>query len=110
MKTSRTSHGCSLINESLVFVAGGNKGSNFNRNSTEYLDLATLTWFDGPELPGDVGDASMTGDILVGGEEKIFKLEKLGLSVEQWQWVEVGKLKDSRRNFQAFVISQKFCN
>ena len=58
----------------------------------------------------DTADASMTGDILVGGKDKIFKLEKLGLSVGQWQWVEVGKLKDSRRYFQAFVISEKFCN
>jgi len=108
MKTRRSNHGCSLINESLVFVAGGNKGSN--RNSTEYLDLATLTWFDGPELPGDVGYATMTGDILVGGKKKIFKLEKLGLSVGQWQWAEIGELEDPRSHFQAFEISDKFCN
>ena len=53
-------------------------------NSKEYLELATFTWFDGPELPSYVGTASMSGDILVGGSKKIFKLEKFGLSVGQW--------------------------
>ena len=66
MKRPRSNHGCSVINESLVFVAGG-----IRNKYTEYLDLATLTWFDGPELPGYVGPATMTGDILVGGGKKI---------------------------------------
>jgi len=75
MKTPRSKHGCSVINESLVFVAGGPR----NEKRTEYLDLATLKWFHGPELPGYVGTATMMGDILVGGRK--FKLEKLGLIV-----------------------------
>ena len=108
MKTPRTKHGCSVINDSLVFVAGG--FSKWEKR-TEYLDLATLTWFAGPELPGFVSSARMTGDILVGGKKKIFKLETWGQSsVGQWQWVEVGELKDSRNDFQTFVISEKYCN
>ena len=66
MKRPRSNHGCSVINESLVFVAGG-----IRNKYTEYLDLATLTWFDGPELPAYVGPATMTRDILVGGGKKI---------------------------------------
>ena len=62
MKRPRSNHGCSVINESLVFVAGG-----IRNKYTEYLDLATLTWFDGPELPAYVGPATMTRDFLVGG-------------------------------------------
>ena len=77
MKTPRTKHGCSVINDSLVFVAGG--FSKWEKR-TEYLDLATLTWFAGPELPGSVSSARMTGDILVGGKKKIFKLETWGQS------------------------------
>merc|ERR1719431_16717 len=80
MNRPRSNHGCSVVNESVVFLAGGESIPRRNK-FTEYLDLATLTWFDGPALPGYVGTASMSGNILVGGSKKIFKLEKLGLSV-----------------------------
>jgi len=109
MKRPRSSHGCSAINESVVFLAGGYSRPTQN-TFTEYLDLATLTWHDGPQLPEHVETASMTGDILVGGKKKIFKLEQQGLSVAEWQWVEVGELNDSIKDFQAFVIDEKFCN
>ena len=109
MKRPRSSHGCSAINESVVFLAGGYSRPSLN-TFTEYLDLATLTWHDGPQLPEHVETASMTGDILVGGKKKIFKLEQQGLSVAEWQWVEVGELKDSIKDFQVFVIDENFCN
>jgi len=106
MKTPRRYHGCSVINDSVVFVAGG-EGSG---RETEYLDLATLTWVPGPELPVSVGPAQMIGSLLI-GRSKIFKLEELGTSTDrQWQWVEkVEKLKNYRRWQRSFVVSKDFC-
>ena len=46
MKDSRYYHRCSVINESTVLVAGGDDTS-----TTEYLDLISLTWSSGSQLP-----------------------------------------------------------
>ena len=57
MKTPRNDHGCSLINDKVVFVAGGVSFIDYKNHKvgkgkeTEYLNLATLTWSTGPELP-----------------------------------------------------------
>merc|ERR1712098_29687 len=72
MKTTRFHHGCSVINKSTVIVAGG-----FYTSSSELLDMTTMTWSSGPELPDDVAPARMVGNILIGTHgKKIFKLEE----------------------------------
>jgi len=105
MKIPRNGHGCSVINGNEVLVAGG--GAN-SETETEYLDLETLTWSAGPELPTNLTDIAMTGAFLM-GKDKIFKLEESGLSSDrQWQWVESGKIKTPRRWSRLFVIEKKF--
>jgi len=114
MKTRRRRHGCSVIDDNVVFVAGGTGKSD---EITEYLDLTTLTWSNGPELPSFPGwDTKMIGSLLL-GDNKIFKLvEQQTSSEKQWQWVEVGELKNkdwlnnNRKLFNSFVISENFCN
>ena len=87
MKTPRAYHGCSAINDNVVFVAGG------KARETEYLDPTTQTWRVGPELPTSAGVAMMTGSLLV-GSNTIFKLEELGLGKIR----EVGSDDVSRRH------------
>jgi len=110
MKTPRADHGCLVINENLVFVAGG-FSNNRSLKETEYLNLTSLTWSAGPDLP-DVagsGSAEMIGSLTV-GEDAIFKLEDLGMaSKKQWQWVEVRKRQYLGTNFGAYIISEKLC-
>jgi len=115
MKTRRSGHGCSVIDDNVVFVAGGTGGRDL---ITEYLDLTTLTWSNGPELPSFPGwDTKMIGSLLL-GDNKIFKLvEQQTSSEKQWQWVEVGELKNkkdwlnnNRNLFNSFAISENFCN
>jgi len=112
MKTPRRAHGCSLIDDSTVVVAGGE--GEFKGLSTEYLDLNSFKWMKGPELPEPVFPAKMLGpeelgsDIgghLLKGEKKIFKLEEEGLTQTR-QWTMVGEMKYSMAWAQAFVVNQ----
>merc|ERR1719348_275466 len=114
MKRARFIHGCSVINDSRVLVAGG-RSENAPELSTEYLDLTSLTWSDGPELPKDVSSAQMLGPEVLGpeigghlikGEEKIFKLEKEGLSQEVG-WAKVGVMKHGGKWARAFCCESK---
>jgi len=110
MKTPRSNHGCSIINENLVFVTGGYL-NNRALKETEYLNLTTLTWSAGPEIPdvAGIGSAEMIGSLAM-GEDTIFKLEDLSIaSMKQWQWVEVGKRNYSSASSGSYVISEKFC-
>merc|ERR1719233_1028649 len=84
MKTPRYSQGCSVINDSTVIVAGASRRYG-ELGSTEYLDLTSLTWSDGPELPVEaVSDVQILGPEVLGpeigghlliGGNKIYKLE-----------------------------------
>ena len=107
LKTKRFSHGCSVINDNMVMVAGG-LGPDWG-SSTEYLNLATLTWAAGPLQPG-VWDtqAEMTGSILISGNN-MFKLEGLSHNISEWHWVELEEMKHERRMFWAGVVSNKLC-
>jgi len=110
MKTPRRGHGCSVINDNVVFVAGG-YGTDWNPlRETEYLDLTTLTWSHGPELPTLAeGNTRMIGSILI-GKDKIFQLEELGLlGGEEFQWQGVTELKNERHRFGSFIISKELC-
>jgi len=93
MKTRRSDHGCSVINDSTVIVAGGQTYDHSFLSSTEYLDLISLTWSTGPELPEDAPRAVWPAQILgpeilgpeIGGhllieEFNIFKMEQEGLT------------------------------
>jgi len=112
MKTPRRDHGCSVINDSTVVVAGGILA--YEGPSTEYLDLNSLKWMDGPELPEHVFPAKILGPEELGseigghlliGEKKIFKLEEEGLTQTR-QWTMVGEMKYSMAWAQAFVVNQ----
>ena len=115
MKTARSYHGCSVINDSTVLVVGGRTDSGFIL-STEYLDLTSLTWSDGPELPEANGQAQMLGPEALGpeighlikGDDEIFKLEEEGLSKTRG----LVKVGETKYGFwaQAFVVNQRvFC-
>jgi len=125
LKTGRSYQGCSLVNDNMVFVAGGYEAVTGSHLVTEYLNLTTLTWMAGPnlhtkpdvnysggalsQLAEMLGPADMIGSLLISAGQ-IFKLEQLGLSdVQQWQWVEAGDLKTSMGWFRSLAISAKFC-
>ena len=113
MKTSRYDHGCSVINNSTVLVAGGSDTTS----STEYLDLTSLTWSPGPELPQEVTQAQILGPEVLGpqirghlliGEEKIFKLFEVDLAKTR-RWEEVKEIEYAF-SAQAFVVNKNvFC-
>ena len=113
MKTARQYHGCSVINDSTVVVAGGD---DLYKSSTEYLDLNSLKWVNGPELPENDRSAIILGPEELGPEigghllknNKIYKLEEEGLTQTR-QWTKVRNLsgKDLEK---AFVVNQNmFC-
>jgi len=119
MKTPRYLHGCSVINDSTVIVAGGQEDDDDDFiYSTEYLDLNSLMWAEGPELPETVWPAKIfgpeelgleVGGILLLGKNKIFKLEEEGLAQTR-QWTKVEEMKYSKDMQQAFVVNQNmFC-
>ena len=100
---NRRYHGCSLIKDNVVMVAGG----WYAGTMTEYLDLTTLSWHTGPDTPTLVFIAQMTGDLLI-GDGKIYRLEELELSTEgQWQWIEIRNVR--KGFFGAYEISEKLC-
>jgi len=121
MKTARYHHGCSVINDSTVIVAGGKgqvDGYDGSLSSTEYLDLNSLSWVEGPELPETVYQAQILGPEELGpevgghlliGEDKIFQLEEDGLTQTR-QWTKVGEIDYSMMEAQTFVVNQNmFC-
>jgi len=117
MKTPRYSQGCSVINDSTVIVAGASRRYG-ELGSTEYLDLTSLTWSDGPELPVEaVSDVQILGPEVLGpeigghlliGGNKIYKLEE---SLAQTRgWTEVMEIKYEMNLRQSFVVNQNiFC-
>merc|ERR1719193_2356247 len=113
MKTPRYSQGCSVINDSTVIVAGASRRYG-ELGSTEYLDLTSLTWSDGPELPVEaVSDVQIFGPEVLGpeigghlliGGNKIYKLEE---SLAQTRgWTEVMEIKYEMNLRQSFVVNQ----
>jgi len=115
MKTRRKDHGCSIINDSTVLVAGGS-GDDGKLSSSEYLDLTSLTWSPGPELPQTEWSVQMLGPEELGPEigghllivgYDIFKLEEEGLAQTR-HWIHK---KNSNHDYEwAFVVNQNmFC-
>jgi len=115
MKTRRKDHGCSIINDSTVLVAGGS-GDDGPLSSSEYLDLTSLTWSPGPELPQTEWSVQMLGPEELGPEigghllivgYDIFKLEEEGLAQTR-HWIHK---KNSNHDYEwAFVVNQNmFC-
>jgi len=111
MKTPRYDHGCSLINDNTVIVTGGNDGGYTDtETSSEYLNLRTMTWSPGPELPRSVSPAHMVGNILMGGR-RVFKLEEeIQAQRKQWRWIERWEMPDTKHHARAFLVDQDmFC-
>ena len=50
MKTARYDHGCAILPDSRIVVAGGNGEDGQYLQSTEF-SLSSLTWTDGPDFP-----------------------------------------------------------
>jgi len=116
MSIGRKYHGCSVIDDSTVLVAGGDTGKG-RSSSSEYLDLTSLTWSPGPELPQDWGMAQMFGPeelgpeigghLLIGGFN-IFKLEEGG-SAQKRHWTHIKETENDPYQW-AFVVNQNmFC-
>ena len=116
MKTARYGHGCSVINDNTVIVAGG-RDNYKDISSTEYLDLNSFKWVEGPELPEallaqilgpeELGP-EIGGHLLFGGK-KIFKLKEEGLTQTR-QWTKVREMKNSMAGAKALVVNQNmFC-
>jgi len=116
MKTARYGHGCSVINDNTVIVAGG-RNNYKDLSSTEYLDLNSFKWVEGPELPEallaqilgpeELGP-EIGGHLLFGGK-KIFKLKEEGLTQTR-QWTKVREMKNSMAGAKALVVNQNmFC-
>jgi len=110
MKRGRKDHGCTLINDTTVLVAGGG-GANGWELSTEYLDLTTLTWSDGQELQQGMWPAQFLGPEVLGpgigghlliGGKKILKLEEEGLAQSEVWETKYNEQFGSR----AFVVNQ----
>jgi len=118
MKRARGGHGCSVINDNTVIVASGEVKDDRAISRTEYLDLNSLTWTDGPEVPEYVYPAKILGPEELGpeigghllmGKNKIFKLEKDGLTQTR-QWTEVREMIYDRERAAPFVVNRNmFC-
>jgi len=119
MNTPRKYHGCSVINDSTVLVAGGANDDYRALSSTEYLDLTSLTWSAGPELPKNVYPAQMLGPEELGpeigghlliGMDYLFKLEEEGLA-ETKHWTKQSiELRHQKGWAGAFVVNHDmFC-
>ena len=126
LKTTRYNHRCSAINNNTVIVAGDyvsddseyyddydydNDYDAGTSSDSELLNLTTMTWSTGPELPEgeDVTPARMIGNILI-AEKKIFKLGGILEQRNQWRWTEVQEMTRNMRYAKAFVVDQNmFC-
>jgi len=118
MKTARQYHGCSVINDNTVVVAGGYDNDDGAISSTEYFNLNSLKWSNGPELPENVSQAKMLGPEELGpevgghlliGKNKIFKLADEGLTHTR-HWIIVREMNFTREFAPAFVVNQNmFC-
>ena len=93
MTSPRAMHACGLHADHLVFVVGGAaaKYDDEAEITSEFLNLETLTWHEGP----GIADASF-GDRMVAwgdrtflvGDKLIFELQCAG---DDWEWVQVSK-------------------
>jgi hypothetical protein len=112
MLSARRYHGCYLVEDDLVVVAGGAGASK----KSEFFNLSTMSWAAGPDLPTDAGGPELLTvsgrTLLLGAGKKILELEPLkSLStVKWWRWTELGEMKHARQYFGAFPISKQFCN
>ncbi len=74
MTIGRRNHGCGMVNDNLVVVAGGKAGSvESYLDSTEFWRLGSPGWIKGPKLPDKIGFATgvtnqdASAFLLVGG-------------------------------------------
>jgi len=119
MRTARRYHGCSVINESTVLVAGGSSNLGDGAlSSTEYLDLTSLTWYPGARLPKSVSPVQILGPEVLGPQIgghllidgcNLFKLEEDGLAQTR-HWTQSIDCQSFGAEEEAFVVNQNlFC-
>ena len=110
MITARHYHACTLFGDN-VFAVGGD-----NINKVEYFSLSSPAWHQGPSLPVfTVGGEFLIVDdkpIFLGGvgNKKIFHLEKISaLSIDWWQWLDIGEISTERAYFGAVKWNMAGC-
>jgi len=120
MLENRARHACGLHHDGrFVFVAGGD-GVGYDYEvgkSSEYFDLETLTWHNGPSVDTyDFGYhlVSWGSHTYCIGRKMIWELVVTGVNEDnvslEWEWVVVGETESNRSfNFQAFLVSYEDC-
>jgi len=105
MLTGRYYHGCAMHGNKFVFVASG--------TTSDYFSLETMKWLPGPVIPtSSVGGKMVTieGTATFFGGQKIYQLEKIGLTtVDWWKWTEVGEMKTDRKHFDIIKMKMSDC-
>ena len=105
MRTGRRYHGCAMHGNKLVFVATGTK--------LEYFSLETSKWTPGPDIPTSSSGRKMVtieGKATYFGGQKIYQLEKIGLSgVVWWKWAYMGEMKSTRQYFDIIKMKLSDC-
>ena len=113
MKTARWGHGCSVINDSTVVVAGGKDDNYRSLSTTEYLDLNSFKWSNGPKLPRNVSSAKILGPEELGpeiGGHLLIGMDYLFKLAQTRQWTQSKKLNGPRLWAGTFVVDQNmFC-
>ena len=119
MAVARYGHGCALLPDGKVLVAGGSGLDGKALSSTESFSLSSLTWSVGPELATGTSLLAMatveTDTFLFGGSivgafgisttsDVIYQLSQDGLS-----WTDVGRMNTGRQFFGVLPITFDDC-
>lgn len=106
MSQGRNDHSCGLAKGAEVVVAGGDNG-DFDLASSEILNLETMEWRTGPDLPGSLAAAASVpyGDtFLVVGGYHINELDQIyQFDPENEAWIERTEKLETARFYQVAV-------
>ena len=115
MRTARYDHGCALLPDGRVVVAGGN-GKRGYLKSTEFFSLSSNAWTDGPELPIGIARFGMdtidTDTYIFGGDSvgiNAFSDVIYRLSQDRQSWIEAGRMNTENGFFEVLPIETDDC-